>query len=195
MGDHHKWTANDEKVARIIRLKAKRLIESAEFKEGERKDVEQELHLQWLLRQSRFDPTRGELETFVDVVLNNVIRTMVEARRAAKRDCCQCTCSLDDPVDAAAEGGMTRHETYDQDDYFQATGARNRPQGELHDLRLDVRRALRRLSPSQRELALRFRTQTVAEAARAMKIPRTTLYGWLEHVRVVYVELGLDEYL
>ena len=195
MEDHHKWTADDEKVARIIRLKAKRLIESAEFKEGERKDIEQELHLQWLLRQSRFDPTRGELETFADVVLNNAIRTMIEERRAAKRDYRLCTCSLDDPIDVQGEKGMTLHETYDQDDYFQATGRKNQPQRELDDLRLDIRRALRRLSPSQRELALRLRTQTVAEAARAMKIPRTTLYGWLEHVRVVFAELGLDEYL
>ncbi len=195
MEDHRKWTANDEKVARIVRLKANRLVKSAEFAATERQDVEQELILRWLTRRGRFDAARGRLETFADVILNNAIRTMLEARRAGKRDERLCIYTLDDSIDKQAERGMTRHETYNQDDYFQAMGVRKCPPEELYDLRLDVGQALRRLSPRQRELAQRLMNQTVSEAARSMKISRTTLYAWLKPIREVFTELELDGYL
>lgn len=195
VGQHHEWTADDEKVAQLIRLKARRLAESAKDTATEGEDIEQELALHWLMRRGRFDAGRGRRETFADVVLNNATRTMLAARRAGKRDERSCTCSLDDAVVAQDDLDMTRHETYDQDDYFQATGTRNRPWRELHELSLDVRRALRRLSPGQRELARRLMNQTVSEAARSMNISRTTLYARLKDIREVFTELGLDEYL
>ena len=185
----------DSEIARLITKKAHKLSKCSEYRDEELDDIKQELHLRWLEIRAQHNSRRGSTVTYADIALNNHIRNMIASRRAQKRDDRRCTCSLDDPIDNLDEKGMTRHEIYNQDDYFGATGGRNRPQRELYDLCIDIRRALGRLSPRQRELAMRLKTQKVTEAAQAMKIPRTTLYGWLERIRGVFVELGLDEYL
>jgi len=185
----------DSEIARLIAKKAHKLSKCSEYQNNDFDDIMQELHLRWLEIRAQHESERGSIVTYADIALNNHIRNMIASRRAQKRDDRRCTCSLDDPIDNGNEKGMTRHEVYDQDKYFGTTGIVNRPQRELDDLRIDVRRALGRLSPRQRELAMRLKTQKVTEAAQAMKIPRTTLYGWLERIRVVFAELGLDEYL
>lgn len=195
MEHHQKWTADDEKVAQLIRLKMRKLTKSREIAGRERQDIEQELILHWLRRRARFNAARGSLETFADVVLNNVIHTMLEARRAKKREQRLCDCSLDDLLNEQTNRNLTRGDAYDRDDCFLATVARNRPQWELEDLQLDVRQALRRLPLRQRELARRLMHQSTSEAARSMNITRTTLYTWRKTIRKVFTELGLDEYL
>jgi len=184
----------DPEVARLIRMKARRFRNCPEFMGEELEDLEQELHLKWLESRKHYDVKRGPIATYADFVLNNHIRNMLEARRAQKKAVQRCTCSLDDPVDEENEKGMTRHEIYNQDDYFSATGGRNRPQGEVQDLQLDLRRVLKRLPPRQRELARRLMNQSVSEAAREMKISRVTAHNWAKVISAVFAEGGLDEY-
>jgi RNA polymerase sigma factor (sigma-70 family) len=195
MGNHQRGTPNDKKVARLIRHKANKLVMTGKIESCERRDIEQELTLHWLRRRERFDTTHGDLETFADVVLNNAIRAMFEYQHAQKRDNRLIACSLDDQIDNHGKPGTTHHDIYDQDDYFQAIGNRCRSSLELIQLRLDIERAIQRLSPKQRDLARLLITQSASEAARSLKISRTTLYSRLKDIRRTFTELGLEEYL
>jgi DNA-directed RNA polymerase specialized sigma24 family protein len=194
MASQRKRELSDSEVARLIKMKAYKLHKRPEYRGEGLADIEQDLHLKWLETKVRYDPTRGSNLAFADIALNNHIRNMIASRRAQKRNVLRCAHSLDAPVDNADELGMTGHEIYDQDGYFAATGM-NRPQGWVEELRIDLGRVLQRLPTHERELTLRLLTHTLSDVAQAMKIPRTTLYGWLEHIRGVFTELGLDEYL
>lgn len=65
------------------------------------------------------------------------------------------------------------------------------------DLRIDVAKALQRLTPRQRRVCAMLGEEglSVKEAAARLGIPRGTLYEELKRIRQVFAEHGLAAYL
>src|SRR5262249_48923143 len=119
-----------------------------------------------------FDPRRGPVWHFVEVVLAHAASDLLRERHAAKRDYRRLQ-SLDKRV--PAEGGPAA--------LADAVGAREydarrlrhpRPPEELAQLRTDVKEAPAKLPPPQRPLPERLRHGSVSQAARDLGLPRTT---------------------
>ena len=66
-----------------------------------------------------------------------------------------------------------------------------------HHVRMDLLRAVARLSPSQQRLCLMLGEEglSIKVAAEQLRIPRGTLYEEIKRIRKVFAEHGLEHYL
>ena len=64
-----------------------------------------------------------------------------------------------------------------------------------NDIRFDVDRVIAALPEDLQELCEKLQSSNMAEIAREMGVPRSTLYGKLTKLRDAFREAGLEEYL
>jgi len=189
-----KQTANDQ-IANLIQQKANKCARWKAFREWEAEDLLHELSGYWLDTRSQYTPARGDILTFADIVLNNYIRNLIAAQYAKKRDVRLCSVSLDECVEDEDGTPMSRHEIYDPDRYFRATGSAERGDATRDDLRIDLGRVFRLLTPKQRELCERLPFQEVTEIAKEMGVTRETVYQRQKRIRAIFEVAGLAVYL
>jgi RNA polymerase sigma-70 factor (ECF subfamily) len=153
-----------------VRYRARSLSRNSLMHGMELEDIEQELMLDFLVRQRSFDPEKASWATFVDRVLNHKCASMLEGALAAKRGATVPRVSLDALL-ATPDGGM--HEPVDEA-ASNASGA---------DIRVDLRRRVvgipARIATLMRDLC----EGTMTEIARERHMPKTTLYGDLAILR------------
>jgi len=176
----------------VIRHKARQLIGKYGFTRDDYEDLQQEMTLDLLRRLGKYDPEKSALTTFVARVVNGKISTLIRHRKQEKRDYrCQ-VCSLNAPVESDTSESFDMDETLSQDDFDRQVG-RN---ADRLDLSLDFSRAMEELPDDLRQLAIRLQTQTMAEIARELGVPRTRLYDkGLTRLRKSFEDKGLREYL
>lgn len=85
MAEGNQSPAFDEEVAAIVRRKAARLAARADFAGVERDDVEQELAVRVLTRLQKFDPRRGSVAAFVQMLANSFAINLIRERHTRKR--------------------------------------------------------------------------------------------------------------
>jgi RNA polymerase sigma-70 factor (ECF subfamily) len=194
MGSTNTLPEIDDHAAAHIRYKARSLVGRYGLRDTDVEDLEQELMLDVLRRIRKFDPSRAQMATFVTRLVRNKIASLVEARKAGKRDYRTRVYSLTGWVKDRTNGFLQRIETIDADHPLLRTG-RRRSQLEVLDLSIDLKRATDLLPPELRELCRRLRYETVSEISRSKGIPRGTLYEAIGRIRVVFEERGLRDYL
>jgi len=176
---------------RTIRIRADRLARSGAVPGMDADDIAQDLSLDLLERGRRFDPGRASFPTFVDRVTAHRVASLAAptARLRAER----AMLDLDAPLDGDGQGS-----TETLGDRLAETAALDgaRPDTTAaHELREDVNRLLRALPPALRAVAEALREMSVAEAARALNLHRSTIYARIAAIRAIAVELGLQHYL
>jgi RNA polymerase sigma factor (sigma-70 family) len=176
----------------IIRGKINQFFGQAGFQD--RQDVEQEVALQVLGALQLFEPARGHRNSFVSAVAERALISILRRTRAAKRDYRR-VCSLSVTVHIWGEGPVELAQTISEHEVENRTGADQRSQQELTELAMDVAEVIASLPELWRELAERRKSQTMAEIAEAMNIPRTTLNERIADLRQVFQQAGLREYL
>src|SRR5687768_13047121 len=72
-------------VRTVINIKAKQLRRHFLFRRERQEEMEQELWAHLCARLPKFNPLRGTLPAFVNVVLANHVRTLITRRTAQKR--------------------------------------------------------------------------------------------------------------
>jgi RNA polymerase sigma-70 factor (ECF subfamily) len=68
---------------------------------------------------------------------------------------------------------------------------------DARDVRIDLARALRKLTDAQRRLCQLLGEEglSIKEASERLRIPRGTLYEQIKRIRKVFADHGLDDYL
>ena len=179
----------------LISHKARQLSQQKGFVPDDRKDLEQEMSLDLLVRLPDFDPERACLSTFSARVVERKVATIIRHRKRKKRDYRCEVYSLDAPI-AGVEGCSTRHDMISQGDCDLRVGRYGRPEIERLDLRIDISLVLAGLPPELRALAERLRERSITEVAREMGVSRSTLYETgIARLREIFLDKGLDEYL
>jgi len=202
MGNKNNYKGLDEYAVKSIRIRARQLVGKAGLVEADIPDLEQELAVDLWRRLPSYDPARATRKTFIARVVEHRVATILEARRAACRDVKREAFSLDDPLPvqgdqggedwvSSAGGSMV----LDQDEIRQRTGAGCRSEAEERELRHDLEAVLQELSPDQRDLCFRVVDTPVAEVARELGVPRTTLNDSLRRVQAVFARADLSSYL
>ena len=184
---------SDDDVARIIRIKAKTLARELRAGNQYREDFEQEFWLHYSGVRDHYDPERGRWSTFLDRVFKNKGFNMMAEWRTRKRRSERKARRWDDRTGSDDDDALTLEEVYGDDDHHAETGWGPQPDRQTVDLRLDVGRVLRGLPADLRELARRLMQQSVSEAAREMKIPRSTLYGKIHRIAKILRAAGVDD--
>ena len=155
----------------LVRIKAKqlaRVIPSPAV--NNRKDLEQDLLLEVVVRWSRFNPSRGSAEAFVErVVERKLCKLLRDAKRAKRGPRAAISLSCDDSVD--------------ERDSIRDTC-----------IRADVRGVMSAMTERDRRVCDQLLRETVSEAARQLRTPRSTLEYAVNSVRDRFKKSDVDQY-
>jgi len=127
-------------------------------------------------------------------IVERHISTILEARFAQCRDWRLCQTSLNEPLDNG-EGDTTERIEFLDSDGSLGSHPRLTRERVANEIRMDLDRAIASLPDELRDLCERLRDDTMAEIAREMGVPRTTLYDRLSKLRDAFREAGLEDYL
>ncbi|QEL20683.1 sigma factor [Limnoglobus roseus] len=144
----------------LIRRKARRLARRADVFPLDADDIGQELRLALVRALPQYDPARGTVEAFVVTTVQTAVAMLLRERHASKRAVSRVRPLASDvacPFAAADQAAADR--------------------------RLDVHDRLAGLPSSLQPLAVRLTTQSLAEAARALGTPRSSLQRRVAHIR------------
>lgn len=180
----------------VIRHKARQLIGKYGFTRDDYDDLQQEMMLDLLRRLGKYDPSKAALSTFVARIVDRKISTLIRHQRQEKRDYRRQVCPLDTPVDTQDGQTLGLDEILSQDAFDEDIARHDRPEVERFDLKLDLSIVLDELPADLRHLAQRLQTRTVAEIARELGVPRSSLYEkGIARLRKIFEDNGLREYL
>jgi len=180
----------------VIRHKAWQLIGKYGFTLDDYDDLQQDMMLDLVRRLGKYDPGKAALSTFVARIVDRKLSNLIRHQRQKKRDYRQQVCSLDAQVEDRDGQPRGLDEILSQDTYDDEVGRHDRPYAERRDLTLDLTLVLDELPEDLRQLARRLRTRTVAEIARELGVPRSTLYEkGIARLRKIFEDKGLREYL
>ncbi len=157
-------------------------------------DLMQECLAHWIVVRRKLAPDPDAPPVgYMAQVIRNKLTDLIRERAADKRAGEQDALSLDAAPDGSDEG-LTLAELLADDESAQ--------QGEADAVdrqhaRIDIDRALARLTPVQRQLCQMLGEEglTIKEAAERLRIPRGTLYEEIKRIRRVFADQGLGDYL
>lgn len=157
-------------------------------------DLVQDCLLHWIgvRRKLAPDPDNPPVG-YMAQVLRNKLTDLMREQGAEKRAGDLGLVSLDATVDGS-EDGVTFAESLDASESAQSG---EDCETHRHHMRMDLLRALVRLTPSQQRLCLMLGEEglSIKEAAEQLRIPRGTLYEEIKRIRKVFAEHGLGDYL
>lgn len=174
-----------------VRKRARGLIGSGGFRHGDREEIEQTLLLKLAAHLDRADPDDPKWKAFVAKTVRRHIATMIRDREAAKRDhrrvrSIHAVIGADDEGPIELTAVLLDHETPGR------RGRERRSPQAVAELRLDVAACVASLPDERfREFCERLKHDSIAQVARDMGVPRTTLNTWLEKIRRRFIDCGL----
>jgi RNA polymerase sigma factor (sigma-70 family) len=175
--DPAKVTA-DPAIRELIQRKARKFSRMAADPAVSPEDVEQHLLAELVRRLRGCDPGRGSPVGFALMIVAHAFADMVRDQKAVKRRCRPRR--LDD---CSTEDHERDHR-------------RLKPPFESIDFALDLSEAMSELAPDLQKLAeAYFLAGTVADMARTLNVPRTTLNRRLKKLRQAFEDRGLMIYL
>lgn len=178
MGTDTKITL-DEYAMTLIRLKARQLVGHYGFTKSDHEDIQQDLTLDLLLRLHRFDPRKGRPATYLRMIVDRRVASLIRQRTSMSRDYRRAAHSLDELSDETGNGNLTEPAI---DDRHQ------------RDLEIDLTEALDALSDDLRVIAEDLRDETLAEVARGHGCSRDVMRRFTEQIRRHLARRGLGEY-
>ena len=184
----------DKFTARLVKRKARQLVGRAGFVSSDREDIEQDLSLKLTKQLSAFDPRKGSLMSFITTVVERHAATLIRNKNAEKRDHRR-ICSLNVTIEVTDEGPTELVQTIGDRELDARLGRRRRSECELVQLALDLASVMATLPHDWQTLLERRKTQTMADIARELGVPRTTLNEWMRRIRKRFEKAGLNEYL
>lgn len=185
MDDRNQIHLNDY-AASLIGFKARMLSRRQAFGRDDRKDIEQDLWLDLLERLPKYDPAKATLNTFIALVVERRVATLIRDRSTEKRSPDREECSLDDPVLDADGRVVPRHETTSE--------AASDP-ARLRDLERDMAQVVAGLSDDLRAAALALAFGTQNSVGPELGISRRAMANAVDELREILRDAGLDQYL
>ena len=157
-------------------------------------DLMQECLAHWIVVRRKLPPDPDAPPVaYMAQVIRNKLTDLIREQAADKRAGEQEALSLDASLDGS-DDGMTLADLLADNESAQPDdpGAVDR-----RHARIDIGRALERLTPVQRQLCRMLGEEglTIKEAAERLRIPRGTLYEEIKRIRKVFAEQGLGDYL
>jgi RNA polymerase sigma factor (sigma-70 family) len=179
---------------KVVRKYASQLIKRGCFSEDERGAVEQELMSKVLENWPKFDESVGHYKSFVCTVVSNSSLNLSRSLDAKCRGSRPVSLSsvIQDPFEGATELSQTIGEN--ELDRRLERKPRLSPTDRVALLH-DLQKVMATLTSKQADLVERLKTQSLAQIATELGIPRSTLGSRLAVIREKLREAGLQEYL
>ena len=175
-----------EYALRLIKFKVRRICRQRGFSKSDEEVIEHDLRTHLELRMARYDPSRGQVTTFIDRVVERWLISYLRHRFADKRDPRREECSLDDEVLDADGREVARHETTPE--------AANDP-NLLRDRERDVAHVIAHVPDDLRAVALGLAFGTPNSVCAELGISRRAMAKAVDQLREIFRDAGLDQYL
>jgi RNA polymerase sigma factor (sigma-70 family) len=157
-------------------------------------DLMQDCLAHWIVvrRRLRPDPATPPVAYMAQVVRNKLtdqIREQAADKRAGEQDALSLDAAIDGSDDGMTLADLLADNAAPQPDEAGAVDSRH--------ARIDIGRAMARLTPVQRRLCQMLGEEdlSIKEAAERLRIPRGTLYEEIKRIRRVFADQGLGDYL
>lgn len=185
----NRYVGIDSYAVERIRYNAIKLTKSKYFSINDLEDLEQELTIELLIKLPSYDPQRSSRNTFITIILESFVTTLVRRASSKKRGEGNIHfCSLYDPAPLS--------EAEDQDlllidiipceqNFF---GYYEMP----HDYKIDVKSILKRLPPTLGELCELLQTMTITEISKLTQTPYWIIYNQIKKLRRIFISQGLE---
>jgi RNA polymerase sigma factor (sigma-70 family) len=157
-------------------------------------DLMQDCLVHWIVVRGKLRPDSATPPVaYMAQVVRNKLTDLIREQEADKRAGDQDALSLDAAIDGSDEG-VTLADLLADNAAFQADEA---GAVDPHDARVDIGRAMARLTPVQRRLCQMLGEEglSIKEASKRLRIPRGTLYEEIKRIRKVFADQGLGDYL
>ena len=156
-------------------------------------DLLQDCLTHWVEVRARLTPSADDPPiAYMARVLRNKLTDLIREQGATKRGGDLDTVSLDAPV-----GDDDDAPTFaDLIDVATSGATGEAAIGEDRDARIDIARAMKKLTPRQRRVCALLGEEglSIKEAAVRLRIPRGTLYEEIKRIRKVFADHGLGDY-
>lgn len=177
---------HNEYALRLIRFKVGRICRQRGFAKSDEEVIEHDLRTHLELQMARYDPSRGQVTTFIDRVVARWIISYLRRHFADKRDPRREECSLNEVVLDADGREVERHETTPE----AASDA-----GRLLDLQRDMASVLSGLSDDLRAAALGLAAGTPHGVGMELGMSRRDMPKIMDQLREIFRDVELDKYL
>jgi RNA polymerase sigma-70 factor (ECF subfamily) len=178
----------------IIRRKINQIIGHAGLTRQDGDDLQQDLFLRVLQSLPSFDSNQGHRNKFITAVVERHVANILRNKRAEKRDHRRIS-SLNIMVSIGEDEATELAETIGQRELDAQRGRHPRSDEELAQLAQDMAEMIAKLPEELRDLAQQLKTHSVAEIARNMGVPRTTLHESVRRLRQRFENTGLKDYV
>ena len=172
----------DPLIQQLIRRKARRLTGRTRLTAEDIEDLTQDFRMELWKKLPAFDPSRGSMGAYVNVLLDLFFANWLRQRFADRRN----------PQRVVSLNALFRNDeglwielgkTIAHDAHGKRHGRHPRSDEEHADLRNDVDDVLQAMASELRTVADQLRDKSVAAAARELGIPRTTLHERVRQLR------------
>ncbi len=170
----------NEYALTLIRFKSRQLVGRYGFTRSDSEDIEQDLILDLLTRLDRYDARKGRPATFIRMVIDRRVASLIRERTSGARDYRRRAASLDELSDAFGDSNLAEPAIDD------------RPQ---RDLEIDIAEALVSLTDGLGTIAEELRDDTLASVARAHGCSREVMRRHAKEIRQHFTRCGLGEYV
>jgi RNA polymerase sigma factor (sigma-70 family) len=186
--------SNEQKIDRfawgIVGRKVRQLLRRPEFTSREREDLRQELMASLLERLPAFDPDQGHRYPFVTAVVERLCANLIRDRRTQRRLQGKIV-SIDLSVKSAHDPPSLMADQLGQREFDARLGRETVADCANFEVRHDVDTVLSKLPEDLRRLADSLKCGSVAQAARDLGVPRTTLRERMRKLRPYFERAGL----
>ncbi|MEX0718029.1 MAG: sigma-70 family RNA polymerase sigma factor [Planctomycetaceae bacterium] len=181
-------------AARLIRRKAKQLVGRGGFTRTDRADLEQEMKLRVWKRFPQFDPAKAHWNAFVTTVVERHCASILQRARRRKRVDSITSASLSELVENWDDELVELGDVIGPEDRERMIGRYVDGFEDQSELKLDVAEVMERLPEDLRRLCDLLKIHNVAEAARELGLPRTTVSSMVSRLRQAFVFAGFDDF-
>jgi DNA-directed RNA polymerase specialized sigma24 family protein len=153
-------------------------------------DIRQELLVDLISRVRGFDPERGSLGAFANIVLSNRATELATKIKRARSVFGAVPISLDEPVPGCP--GITRGDTFSEDEGVAALWGQSVDPFTAAERRIDVARGVNRLDAGEQTLCAALTEANIPDLAASGHGSRTGLYRQLKELRYALTAFGLQ---
>lgn len=174
---------------------ARQILRAGNMPAVDIEDIKQELFLHLLRRLPSYDPDRGELKAFITYTIDRRSPRVLSTMRAGGAECGVSVYSLYEPVPGECGDCITREDAIDDQEYRLSVGTISRSAQEQAEMRADIHRVLRLLTPRHKDLCQRLMVKNINQVALEMGVSRQWIYSQIHRLRPIFSQFGMEDYL
>lgn len=197
MGIGNRYDGIDEFAIRLIKKRARQLVGSAGFTASDVPDLEQELAMDLLTRLPKFQEGRAHRKSFIAVAIKHRAATLVESRKAAKRDFRKVAFSPDQAFTGNDGKKQDGYDRLDREKILDSNVIRRSLPDQTEKIArvIALGQVLQKLSPELRRLCDLLIELPISDIAKKTGLSRDTIYRRIKTLRETFESEGLREFL